>query len=252
MGKPAAIPGFFSWEAWNRVRARLRDARDLGRRRLCRAKKPPSPTPVMPRPHPDSEQREAEGRALCKKDWDDLGAIEESIKHFYRKLKEAEAELARLESAPLDQRRRERAILAEKLNKARSRSTEPGFPPFPPCPARRPAHDRDIACEILRQGVIARWKREERARLERKKKADIAELQRQLAELDALIEDAPNKIARKKAEIADIRERLGHLAIGEKRVRDQYNARGCGRGAPYLRYPTVRPRQPTMPFTPSS
>lgn len=31
----------------------------------------------------------------------------------------------------------------------------------------------------------------------------------------------PNKVARKKAEIADLRERLGHLAIGEKRVRDQ-------------------------------
>jgi hypothetical protein len=195
--------------------------------------KPPLPSPMQPRPHPDSEQREAEWRAQCKKDWDDLGAINEAIRFYYQKLKEAEAELARLESAPLDQRRRERVILIEKLNKARSRSTEPGIPPFPPCPTRRPAHARDIACEIVREGLIDRWNKEERARLQKKKEADIAELQRQLAELDALIEDAPNKIAAKKAQIADIRQRLGHLAIGEKRVRDQFNARGCGQGAPY-------------------
>ncbi|MCE9521201.1 MAG: hypothetical protein K8S25_02065 [Alphaproteobacteria bacterium] len=90
---------------------------------------------------------------------------------------------------------------------------------------------KDIFCEIVKKGVTDKLEEQERWRFEEQKAKDIVRLENQLKNLETRIADAEIQTAAKKGQIQAANEALGNLGMGERRVRDQYNARGCRHGA---------------------
>lgn len=209
-----------------------------------RGAKPPPPggktSPVAPRPHPQQEQREKDRRAAhatqCERDYNDLVQNQKSIEFYYEEGKQLKAELSDLEILRGDLAWRRRRT-EEDLREARSRSTNSFWhlecAPHSIMPRRwKKSIGRDIFCEIVKEGIAEKLEEQDRRRLEQQKERDIQRLDAQLSDLDHRIDQNKVDIDNKKLDIKINDQRMGDLGVGEKRIRDQYNGRGCRKAAP--------------------
>jgi hypothetical protein len=200
---------------------------------------PTNPPPPLPRPHPDSEKR-----ALCQKVRDDHAGIRQAINYYERLTGAAETKLNSLTTKG-NALRRDREAAEADLSEARGRPTEPGdqvwICPSDPTQKQVPGRRRKRMTEDERQEMVIeglcetsgpiitdRAKQDWRNRLEGARARDIARLEAELRSIDQQLSDVNASIGPAQREIEEAEYSRRSLVAAWVRVKNEYEASGCG------------------------
>jgi hypothetical protein len=183
----------------------------------------------MPRPHPNSEQREAERQAACAALRKEHGEEREHIQYNERRKKAAESERDVMKGR-IEKLRARLADVSAKLNAWRSRAILPFVAPAPPCPRWTENNPRaSAACELARVHDVARRRERERRRLEDEKASAIRALEAEVRRINEEIATLERAITKKQEKVDEAKDALHYAYLDLSRIENEFEANGCGK-----------------------